>query len=237
MFKGIEILKGLQEHCGKTSKTYTYQSCIIHNSALRKGLDLYDKAIRKFLGNSLISRLEHHTFSIEAIRNRLKPDNAVGLGQWRDIAGVLMPEQAVDKLLNNIESGKIAKLKEINAFIAEAHANYYSCEWTWAWDKIQSRYGLSLETITPADIIAIVEDWKEAVVSLDKILYEDAKKEFSLNAQTGFGADGDNDEQRMDFEQVRGNFEKNPFVASLLQHIEKKTNLGNKVIGEMREIQ
>jgi carbonic anhydrase/acetyltransferase-like protein (isoleucine patch superfamily) len=236
MFKGSEILKGLQEHCGKTSKTYTYQSCIIHNSALRKGLDLYDKAIRKFLGNSLISRLEHHTSSIEAIRKRLQPDNAIGLGRWRDIAGVLMPEQTVDELLNAIESGQIATLKEINAFIAEAHANYYSYEWTWAWNKIQSRYGLASETVTPADIIAIVEDWKEAVVSLDKILYEDAKKEFSLNAQTGFGADGNNDEQRLDFEQVRGNFEKNPFVASLLQHMEKKTNLGNKVISEMREI-
>jgi NDP-sugar pyrophosphorylase family protein len=237
MFNGIKILKGLQEHCGKISETYTYQSCRINNSSLRKGLDLYNKAIRKFLGNSLISRLENHTTSIADIRNRLKPDTDLGLERWRDIAGVLMPEQIVGELLNGIESGKISKLKEINAFIEEAHANYYSYEWTWAWDKIQSYYKLSLETITPADIIAIVEDWKEAVVSLDKILYEDAKKEFSLNAQTGFGADGSNDEQRLDFEQVRGNFEKNTFVASLLQHIEKKTNLGNKVIGEMRKIQ
>jgi NDP-sugar pyrophosphorylase family protein len=236
MFNGVKILKGLQEHCGKTSETYTYQSCKINNSSLRKGLDLYNKAIRKFLGNSLISRLENHTTSIEDIRNRLKPDTGLGLGRWRDIAGVLMPEQIVGELLNGIESGNISKLKEINAFIEEAHANYYSYEWTWAWDKIQSYYKLSLETITPADIISIVEDWKEAVVSLDKILYEDAKKEFSLNAQTGFGADGSNDEQRQDFEQVRGNFEKNTFVASLLQHIEKKTNLGNKVINEMKEI-
>lgn len=236
MFKGVEILKGLQEHCGKTSDSYTYQSCKINNSSLKKGLDLYDKAIRKFLGNSLISRLEHHTSSIEDIHSRLKPDNCLGLGKWRDIAGVLMPQQVIDELLDNIESGKIPKLKDINAFIAEAHQNYYSYEWTWAWDKIQSYYGLTLESVTPAAIIRIVEDWKEAVVSMDKILYEDAKKEFSLNAQTGFGADGNNDEQRLDFEQVRGIFEKNTFVASILQHIEKKTNLGNKVIGEMREM-
>jgi hypothetical protein len=236
MFKGIEILKGLQQHCGETSETYTYQSCRINNSSLRTGLNLYDKAMRKFLGNSIISRLEHHTSSPATIRARLKPDNDLGLGKWRDIAGVLMPEQVVDELLSGIESGKIAKLKEINAFIEEAHRNYYSYEWTWAWDKIQSYYGLTLETITPADIIRIVEDWKEAVVSLDKILYEDAKKEFSLNARTGFGADGSNDEQRLDFEQVRGNFEKNTFVASILQHIEKKTNLGNRVINEMQEI-
>jgi acetyltransferase-like isoleucine patch superfamily enzyme len=236
MFKGTEILKGLQEHCGKTSETYTYQSCKINNSSLQRGLELYDKAIRKFLGNSLISRLEYHTSSMENIRRRLQPDTSIGLGQWRDIAGVLMPEQSVAELLNSIEAGRISKLKDINTFIADAHQNYYSYEWTWAWDKIQSYYGLTLATIVPTDIIRIVKDWKNAVVSLDKILYEDAKKEFSLNAQTGFGADGSNDEQRMDFEQVRGNFEKNPFVASLLQHIEKKATLSEKIINEMNSI-
>ena len=236
MFNGVEILKGLQEHCGKTSESYTYQSCKIKNSSLRKGLELYNKAIRKFLGNSLISRLEHHTTTLETIRRRLQPDSPVGLGQWRDIAGVLMPEQSVAELLNSIESGEISKLKDINAFIENAHLNYYSYEWTWAWDKIQSYYHLALETITPEQIIAIVEDWKDAVVSLDRILYEDARKEFSLNAQTGFGADGSNYEQGLDFEQVRGKFEENPFVASLLQHIEKKTALGKRVIEEMKRL-
>jgi NDP-sugar pyrophosphorylase family protein len=236
MFAGVRILKDLQEHCGKTSDTYTYRSCKISNSALRKGLDLYDKAIRKFLGNSLISRLEHHTASLQDIRRRLQPDTDEGLGSWRDIAGVLIPEQIVDTLLDRIESGKISKLKEINAFIENVHRNYYSYEWTWAWDKIRSYYRLSPGTITPEQIIRMIEDWKEAVVSLDRILYEDARKEFSLSSRTGFGADGNNDEQRLDFEHVRGNFEKNTFIASLLHHMEEKTCLGDKVIGEMNRL-
>jgi NDP-sugar pyrophosphorylase family protein len=236
MFNGIEILKGLQEHCGKTSDIYAYQSCKIRNSSLRNGIDIYDKAIRKFLGNSLISRLNNHTDSIEVIRARLQPDSDLGLGEWRDIAGILMPKQLIDRLIENIESGEITKLKEINHFFVEAHQNYYSYEWTWAWDKIQSYYEISLETITPEDIIRIVEDWEEAVVSMDKTIYEDAKKEFSLSSRTGFGADGNNKEQHLDFEQVRGNFEKNPFVVSVLEHIERKTNLGNKVIQVMKEV-
>ncbi|MDR1436597.1 MAG: DUF4954 family protein, partial [Candidatus Symbiothrix sp.] len=238
MFKAIEILKGLQETCGETSETYTYQSCRIKNSSLKKGLSLYDKAIRKFLGNSIISRLDGLPFtSIEEIRKRLNPDSTAGLGSWRDIAGVLMPKQAVNELLDGIESGNIHKLKDINSFIQNAHKNYYSYEWAWAWNKIQSYYCVSLETITAGDIIRIVEDWKEAVVSMDEILYEDAKKEFSLSSRTGFGADGNDDEQRLDFEYVRGNFEKNTFVAAILQHIEKKTLLGNKIISEMEKIE
>lgn len=236
MFKGTEILRSLQAHCGETSETYTYQSCIIKNSALRKGLSLYNKAIRKFLGNSLISRLENHTASMETVRQRLRPDNDLGLGEWRDLGGVLMPKTVVNELLDGIETGKIARLKEINAFIEKAHQQYYSYEWTWAWEKICAYYDVDLETITSADIIAIVEDWREAVVGLDKILYEDAKKEFSLNARTGFGADGNSDDRLLDFEYVRGNFEKNPFVSSLLQHIEKKTALGNRVIAEMKNL-
>jgi hypothetical protein len=198
---------------------------------------LYNIAIKKFLGNSIISRLNEHTYtSVEEMRARLKPDTQDGLGEWLDIAGLIAPKYLIDKLLNGIETGKINKLKEINQVIEEIHRNYYSLEWTWAWDKIQTYYGYDLDTITPSDVIHIVEDWREAIVYLDKVIYEDAKKEFSLSSQTGFGADGNNDEQRLDFEQVRGVFEQNTFVSSILKHIEEKVALGNRVIAQLKLI-
>jgi len=237
MFKAIDILNGLQETCGYTSEYYTYQSCRIKNSSLKKGIDLYHIAIKKFLGNSIISRLKGKNLtSVEALRNRLNPGTDDGLGEWLDIAGLIAPKKLIDRMLNDIESGKIDKLKEINRILEEIHCNYYTLEWTWAWDKIQSYYGYKPDTITAENIIQIVDDWKEAVVNLDKILYQDAKKEFSLSAQTGFGADGSNDEQRLDFEQVRGIFEQNTFVSSILQHIEEKTKLGDTVINEMESL-
>ena len=237
MFKAVETLKGLQQACGETSKTYTYQSCKIKNSSLKNGLYIYDKAIIKFLGNSIISRLKGYSYSSnEEIRERLRPDTDQGLGEWLDIAGLLAPKQLIDNLLCDIESGKITKLKEINECLQELHQNYYSLEWTWAWDKIQSVSNFTLDTVTAKDVIAIVEDWKDSVVGLDRVLYEDAKKEFSLSSQTGFGADGDNHEQKMDFEQVRGIFEQNTFVSSILQHIEEKTMLGNDIINEMKKV-
>jgi len=237
MFHAIDILHGLQETCGHTSEYYSYQSCRIKNSSLRKGIELYHIAIKKFLGNSIISRLKGQKFSsVEAMRKRLNPETSDGLGEWLDIAGLIAPKRLIDQLLNDIESGKVDKLKEINRILEEIHRNYYNLEWAWAWDKIQSYYGYKPETITPEDVIHIVDDWKEAVIRLDKTLYQDAKKEFSLSAQTGFGADGNNDEQRMDFEQVRGVFEQNTFVSSILQHIEEKTKLGADFINEMKSI-
>jgi len=237
MFKAIDILHGLQDACGHTSEYYTYQSCRIKASSLKKGIDLYQIAIKKFLGNSIISRLKGHKLtSVEALRKRLIPETNDGLGEWLDIAGLITPKILIDRLLNDIESGKVNKLKEINHILEEIHRNYYTLEWTWAWDKIQSFYGYKPETILPEDIIYLVEDWKEAVVRLDRILYADAQKEFSLSAQTGFGVDGNNDEQRLDFEQVRGVFEQNTFVSSILQHIEKKTKLGDELIEEVKSM-
>ena len=235
MFKAIDILRDLQETCGYTSEYYSYQSCRIKNSSLKNGIDLYNIAIKKFLGNSIISRLKGHKFdSVEALRKQLNPETTDGLGEWLDIAGLIAPKMLIDRLLNDIESGKVNKLKDINHILEEIHRNYYALEWTWAWDKIQSYYGFNPDTIMPEDIIFIVKDWEDAVISLDKILYEDAKKEFSLSSQIGFGADGNNDEQRLDFEHVRGVFEQNTFVSSILQHIEEKTKLGDDLISEMK---
>ena len=238
MFRAIDILSELQETCGYTSEYYSFQSCRIKNSSLKKGIELYNIAIKKFLGNSIISRLNGHTFSsVEAFRERLKPDTGDGLGEWLDMAGLIAPKMMIDSLLKEIEAGRVNKLKEINKILEEIHRNYYRLEWTWAWNKIQSYYKFKPDTITPEDVIHIVEDWKEAVINLDKILYQDAKKEFSLTAQTGFGADGSNDEQRLDFEQVRGVFEQNVFVSSILQHIEEKKKLGNDMINVMKSLQ
>lgn len=126
--------------------------------------------------------------------------------------------------------------KEINQVLHELHANYYVNEWTWAWDKIQSFYKLKGSEITAGDVIHIVEKWKESVIELDEMIYSDAKKEFSLSFKTGFGADGNIQEQALDFEYVRGAFDQNPFVMATLKHIEDKKALGDELIERIKHI-
>jgi hypothetical protein len=69
------------------------------------------------------------------------------------------------------------------------------------------------------------------------MLYNDAKKEFSLIKQTGFGIDGDEAVRKLDFEKVRGEFETHAEVRSIREHKAKKEILGNEVISEMERIQ
>ena len=231
MMKGRSILKELQRVSGETSEIYSYQSAKIKNSALNKGIGFYETAIHKFLGNSVIKRLEGiHFKNNEEIRHRLLPDTAIGEGEWVDISGLIAPKTEIERLMNDIEAGVLHTVDQIHDRFARMHANYYTYEWTWAYGKMLEFYGLKPDTITAKDIIAIVRQWQKSVVGLDRMVYEDAKKEFSLTSMTGFGADGSKEEQMLDFEQVRGVFESNPFVTAVLEHIEVKTALGNELV-------
>lgn len=236
MWRGREVLDELQALGGENTEVYGYRNCKIKNSSLRHGRELYTIGIQKFLGNSLISRLEQKEWhSLDELRAALRPDSAVGSGDWVDMAGLIAPKSEVTRLLDDIEKGKLS-LVDIQKRLVEMHANYYSYEWTWALEKLEQVWGCSVENVTLAQVRKTVEEWKEAVVSLDKMVYNDARKEFDLNSQTGFGVDGDREQAEADFEEVRGNFESNSFVKAVLEHIEKKSELGDRVLDKLARI-
>ncbi len=237
MLKGRHILKELARVSGETSETYAYQSAKIKNASLNKGIGFYETAIQKFLGNSVIKRLEGLEFADDAtIRERLKPDTSIGTGEWVDISGLIAPKSEIERLMDDVETGALFSVEQIHDHFASMHANYYTYEWTWAYEKMQEFYGLDAGRITARDIVAIVKGWKEAVIGLDKLLYEDAKKEFSLSSMTGFGADGSRKEKILDFEQVRGDFEGNLFVTAVMEHIRVKEELGNELISRLEHL-
>ena len=234
MLNAVAILRELERVSGKNSETYSYQSGKIRRSSLKNGLKYYGMAIEKFLGNSLISRIQQVSSSvdsIETLRERLKPDTEVGLGDWVDIAGMLAPQKAVASILDGIESGEISDTSTINDRFRKIHEDYYSYEWTWAYGVIEDYYGIDLSSVSVDTLMKIVHRWKDAVVTLDNLIYEDARKEFSLSAMTSFGADGDEKQRNLDFFHVRGaSFESDPFVASVAEHIVVKTALAKSVL-------
>ena len=238
MLAGISILKELQRVSGQNSEAYTYQSGKIKNSSLRKGIALYKLAIDKFLGNSLISRIMKSEFSsAEELRKTLVPDTPYGKGDWVDIAGMISPKKAITDILNSIESMEIKDMGDLNARIADIHANYYDYEWRWAYDVIREYYDVDLSVASVDVIRSLISRWKNSVVALDNMLYEDAKKEFSLSMMASFGADGDEEERMQDFIHVRGSlFDSDPFVLSIKQHIEVKSALAEKVLSRIENL-
>ena len=236
MFKGIKLLQNLMYSSGELSDIYSYHSAKIKNSSLRNGIEFYRIAITKFLGNSIIKKLENLPAgaSDEEIRKALQPELSGGKGKWTDLSGLIAPKGLVFALLDQVESGEVKDLKTVDAAFKQMHADYYRLEWDWAYDKYAEFFDYPLETITAEQVADIVEKWKAAVVGLDRMLYEDAKKEFNLASMTGFGADGSRVEKEQDFEQVRGVFESNSFVNAVLRHIDDKTALGNELLARLK---
>jgi hypothetical protein len=237
MINGRDLLRKLKDTSGETSEYFTYHSVKIKNSSLDRGVKLYQMGIDKFLGNCLIKRLEEKHFeNPDELIAVLKSKTSIGPGKWVDLAGLLAPEEAVEKMLFDIEGLSISSLEHVADGFRDMHEYYPEYEWAWATDILQTQRGKTIEEMTADDIIEITAKWKKAVVELDNMLYADVKKEFAATAQTGYGLDGSLEEKHVDFAQVRGTFEDNGFVMEIEKHITGKTALGDELIRRMEQL-
>ena len=215
MINGCSILKELQRVSGETSEAYTYQSGKIKNSSLVKGLKYYGMAIDKFLGNSLISRLMSSEFSnLEELRSLLKSDVCYGEGKWDDMSGLIVPVTAVDDLLDAVENGSLNDVSQLNKCFADLHTDYYDYEWVWAYQVIEDYYKVDLSKADELMLSEIICRWRNSVVGLDNLIYDDARNEFMLSGNDGFESD--------------------PFVTSVREHIRVKTDLAEKALAKLR---
>ena len=217
MLRGMDILKNLMKVSGDTSDSYTYQSGMIKRSSLKNGLRYYGLAVDKFLGNSLITRLMSSDFmGVSQMREALKPTAAYGEGDWMDLAGLIAPQKAVSDLLDAVERGTLNDVAELNHCFADLHSQYYDFEWNWAYRVIEEYYGVSLDSVEPEKLVELICRWRSSVVDLDNLIYEDARKEFSLTGMSDFESD--------------------PFVKSVRAHIDVKTNLADQVLSRLSSI-
>lgn len=239
MLNGRNILMELQKVSGVNSDAYSFQSGLIRKSSLMNGLRLYGLAIDKFLGNSLITKLMSvDCTDLAQLQESMKPVSMYGDGDWVDIAGMIAPKAAVTDLLMEVESNQIIDVETFGERFREIHAEYYRYEWKWAYRIIKEYYGIDLQSATIEELAGLVRTWRESVLALDQLLYEDAKKEFSLSFMTSFGADGDKSEQELDFMNVRGSlFEADPFVVSVKDHMRVKSALGDSALAKLNSLQ
>lgn len=217
MIRGVHILRELKRVSGDTSDYYAYQSGRIKSSSLAKGLQYYGYAIDKFFGNSLITRIMDAEFStLGELRDAFVPRSEYGDGEWMDLAGMIAPAKAVDDIMTDVESGKTFNLDVLNNRLAALHYEYYHYEWKWASTAMEEYYGFRLSELSVSEISQIIHRWKDSVVALDRLLYEDALKELTLGGMHEFESD--------------------PFVRSVKEHIEVKSSLASQVLDKLAAI-
>ncbi len=234
MLNGIDLLNSIELTSGSTSEFYSYQGLTIRASSLRNGREYYGMAVDKFFGNSVLKRLENCTDnSAQAIRAELQPTHSQGKGEWIDMAGLFAPKSAVESIISDLISGNIDSQKQLNQRFHDIANDYYDMEWTWVASQFKRWWGKEISELDVNDIRAIADRWLKAVLAIDNMLLKDAKKEFSMVSQIGFGVDN-SDVAFDDFTAVRGDYDSDPFVEMVKQHIKSKTALHDDLISRLK---
>ena len=237
IIKGADVLENLKKISGEASDYYMYNSVKMTNRSLERGLKLYRLGITKFLGNGLVKLLETAHYGSETeLRALIAPKSDAGAGEWIDMAGLPAPKEMVAQLIEQVESGTVNSLDTINATYREWMEKYPEWTWNWTAKHLKSEEGIDTETVSVQTLVTFVEKWKQAVVKLDNMIYEDAKKEFTLKSQTGFGIDGKDKTRILDFENVRGEFASHPSVREIIDHIRRKSRQADTLIENLNKI-
>lgn len=237
MERGIEVLEGLKNMSGATSHEYVYHNNSITQSSLVRGIELYNIGINKFLGETIIKKiLSSKIESCNDLKNMLKPSSGQGFGDWLDIAGLIVPQNEVENLLQDIEKGTISDLSVIQQNFTKMYNKYDEYEWNWTCSLIERQLNKSISDISVNDVLLLINRWEKSSLKLNDMLCNDAKKEFHLNSMTGFGADGNSNSLISDFTAVRGTFETNSVINEIKTEFNNLLENGRKAIDIIEKI-
>ena len=171
VLKGKKILENLREVTGDNVSQYLYHEYIIPATSLHKGIKYYDIALRIYMG-AVLKRVLKRDPSITP------PSTQIGLGDWDDLSGLLLPVSEEERIINDLKDGNIETIQELIDRFENIDANYREYQWTWTYKMICDYYGIS--EITLEDANRIHEDYIKARRSWSAEIKKDAEKEFAM---------------------------------------------------------
>ena len=171
VLKGKKILENLREVTGDNVSQYLYHEYIIPATSLHKGIKYYDIALRIYMG-AVLKRVLKRDPSITP------PSTQIGLGDWDDLSGLLLPVSEEERIINDLKDGNIETIQELIDRFENIDANYREYQWSWTYKMICDYYGIS--EITLEDANRIHEDYIKARRSWIAEIKKDAEKEFAM---------------------------------------------------------
>ncbi len=102
----------------------------------------------------------------------------IGLGDWDDLSGLLLPVSEEERIIKDLKDGNIETIQELIERFESIDANYREYQWTWTYKMICDYYGIS--EITLEDANRIHEDYIKARRSWIAEIKKDAEKEFAM---------------------------------------------------------
>jgi hypothetical protein len=223
MLNGMAILEELADKTLKTQDFVNYKGINIKRLLLKATRKYYEMGLKVYIGQEFIKQLEgiETLTSWEKIREKLCRGSEEGTDCWVEICGMFSPKSKVDELINSVKQGEISSLDDLQKHFAKIHDHYAEWSWNWCSAMILRNSGLNVTTFSKEDLILILKDWKTNAIKMNNMILKDAEKEFNTGSRLGFGLDGDENTRDLDFQAVRGTYEKNKFVVALQKEIKE----------------
>ncbi len=236
---GINILSELIEKTEKKQDYINYKGINIHRLLLKTSRKYYETGLKVYIGQEVVKRIKEmdDKSSLDDIKKMLLPQGKEGSGKWVEICGLFSPADKIDELINEVKSGKIRSVNDLNEMLISIYNNYNSYSWAWCTGLISRQKGDKSDNISIESLVQIIADWKTNAIKLNNMILKDAEKEFEGISKLGFGIDGDEHTRDMDFLAVRGSYENNNFVSGLhreSKEIEEKADRMISMLGKFR---
>ena len=171
ILKGKKILESLREVTGDNVSQYLYHEYIIPATSLHKGIKYYDIALRIYMG-AVLKRVLKRDPAITP------PSTQIGVGDWDDLSGLLLPVSEEDRIVKDMREGNIETIQQLLDRFEEINNNYREYQWAWTYSVICDYYGIS--EITQEDANRIHEDYIRARRSWIAEIKKDAEKEYAM---------------------------------------------------------
>lgn len=232
MEQGYRKLQELLDFVGQHDETYIYHNLHLKSSSLHHGLRIYRLGIDKFIGNSLITRIRDKVESreidtIEDLNGLLRPDHDEGVGLWTDLCGMIAPERGVRRLADGLRETAYAAIDDFSSQVRSLHERYYELEWDWSYDLIYRWYGLDKsESLTAEVVHEILDRWIDAVLTIDRSLFQDAAKEHAIDRRISSSATTQLD--------AADELEQDVYVQCVREHMERKQSLYDSVVRQLQ---
>lgn len=232
MLDGSVIMKDLLEKAKRDQEYVSYNGLFIKRLLLKTCAKYYEMAIKIFIGQEVIKRISDEN-DFDKIKLALEYKSDLYDQKWIDAGGMLASKKDYELLLDSILKKEIDELNKLNLGIKNISDSYSESSWTWTAKLIESRFNCKIADLTKAQLIQIINNWKDNSIKLNNMILKDAEKEFDQVSKIGFGLDGNDEIKDKDFENVRGKFEDNKFVIQLRREsetvAEKAQNLISKI--------
>ncbi|MCK4812661.1 MAG: DUF4954 family protein, partial [Candidatus Marinimicrobia bacterium] len=217
--KGYDILKELYDTTEKSRETVFRKGLQIRRLMMKTSAKYYNLALKIYAAKNLAEALETSDEPCN-ITELFDPGTKYESPEWVDVLGMICRKDRISGLENDIINEKISSLDHLITALEMIHAAYKYDARNHAISFITQQLGKESGDISRDDLNTILIEGAKAFVKLNKLIKEDAVKEFGPGARIGYGIDGDSETNQADFEAVRGNKESNSFIVGLEKEAE-----------------